>query len=103
MVYIPESNFGAKNPKFKGEVCHGKNLSDEPWLHKVNLEWLLDAYQKTPDDKEFFGKTFTIHAGNENLRKQIESGMSAQEISKTWEPELEKFKLIREKYLLYPE
>ena len=103
LVYIPESNFGAKNPKFKGEVCHGKNLSDEPWLHKVNLEWLLDAYQKTPDDKEFFGKTFTIHAGNENLRKQIESGMSAQEISKTWEPELEKFKLIRKKYLLYPE
>ena len=103
LVYIPESNFGAKNPKFKGEVCYGNNLNNEAWLNKVNLEWLIDAYHKTPKDKDFFGKTFTIHAGSENLRKQIESGMTAQEISKTWKPELEKFKLIREKYLLYPE
>ena len=102
LVYIPESNFGAKNPKFKGEVCHGNNLSNQPWLSKVNLEWLIDAYHKTPKDKEFFGKTFTIHAGNERLRKQIESGINAEEISKTWKPELEKFKSIREKYLLYP-
>ena len=103
LVYIPESNFGAKNPKFKGKVCYGNNLNNEAWLNKVNLEWLIDAYHKTPKDKDFFGKTFTIHAGSENLRKQIESGMTAQEISKTWKPELEKFKLIREKYLLYPE
>ncbi len=102
MVYIPESNFGSKNPKFKGEVCHGTDLSNENWLSEVNLEWLIDAYHKTPKDKEFFGKTFTIHAGNENLRKQIESGMSAEEIRLTWKPQLDKFKKTRAKYLLYP-
>ena len=102
LVYIPESNFGSKHPKFKGEVCHGVDLSDEDRLDKVNLEWLIDAFQKTPKDKAFFGKTFTIHAGNENLRKQIESGMNAEEIRLTWEPQLEKFKTIRAKYLIYP-
>ena len=102
LVYIPESNFGSKHPKFKGEVCHGVDLSDEDRLDKVNLEWLIDAFQKTPKDKAFFGETFTIHAGNENLRKQIESGMNAEEIRLTWEPQLEKFKTTRAKYLIYP-
>ncbi len=102
LVYIPESNFGSKHPKFKGEVCHGVDLSNEDRLAKVNLEWLIDAFHKTPKDKEFFGKTFTIHAGNENLRKQIESGMNAEEIRLTWQPQLEKFKTIRAKYLIYP-
>ena len=101
-MYIPESNFGSKHPKFKGEVCHGVDLNDEDRLAEVNLEWLIDAFQKTPKDKEFFGKTFTIHAGNESLRKQIESGMNAEEIRLTWKPQLEKFKTTRAKYLIYP-
>ena len=102
LLYIPESNFGSKHPKFKGEVCQGVDLSEEDRLSEVNLEWLIDAYQKTPKDKEFFGKSFTIHAGNENLRKQIEAGMSADEIRLTWKPSHEKFITTREKYLLYP-
>ncbi len=102
LLYIPESNFGSKHPKFKGEVCQGIDLSEEDRLSEVNLKWLIDAYQKTPNDKEFFGKSFTIHAGNENLRKQIEAGMSADEIRLTWKPSHEKFKATREKYLLYP-
>ncbi len=99
--YTPEANFGAKFPKFKGEKCNGVDLSDAEQQDKVNLTWLIDAYNKTPKDKSFFGETFTIHAGNEKLRKQIESGMTAEEIRNTWKSDLEKFKKIREKYLLY--
>jgi hypothetical protein len=29
------------------------------------------------------------------------SGMTEDEIRKTWEPELEKFRVMRKKYLLY--
>ncbi len=99
--YIPESNFGAKYPKFKGEKCNGVDLSKVERQNKVNLTWLLDAYHKTPKDKLFFGETFTIHAGNEKLKKQMESGMTAEEIRNSWKTDLEKFKKIREKYLLY--
>ena len=99
--YIPEANFGAKYPKFKGEKCNGVDLSHVERQHKVNLTWLIDAYHKTPKDKSFFGETFTVHAGNEKLRNQMESGMTAEEIRNSWKTDLEKFKKIREKYLLY--
>ncbi len=102
LVYIPEANFGSKHPKFKGEVCHGVDLEEVDHLNSVNISWLLDAYKKTPKETEFFGKTFTIHAGNEKLRQQIEAGMSSEEIHQSWQDGIEKFKTLREKYLLYP-
>jgi uncharacterized protein YbbC (DUF1343 family) len=99
--YTPQPNFGSKNPKFKGELCYGVDLSNTPKLSKVDVSAIVDAYHKTPKDKNFFGKTFTIHAGNLDLQKQIESGMSAKEIRATWQDKVEKFKKVRAKYLLY--
>ena len=100
--YTPEENFGSKYPKFKGEKCYGVDLTKAENQNKVNLEWLLDAYQKTPKEKDFFGKTFTAHAGNEKLRKKIENGLASEEIRKSWANDIETFKQIREKYLIYP-
>ena len=68
----------------------------------MNLEWLIDAYHKTPKDKDFFGPTFTAHAGNEKLQKQIEDGMNAEQIRATWQDDIMVFQKIRVKYLLYP-
>ena len=62
---------------------------------------MLDANKKTPKTQKFFGETFTIHAGNTKLQKQIEQGLSEKEIRETWEKDLEDFKKIREKYLIY--
>ncbi len=99
--YTPQSNFGSKTPKFKDELCYGVDLSKTEKLSIVNLEWIIDAFNKTPKDKEFFGKTFTVHAGNLKLQKQIEAGMTASEIRATWQNDIEKFKRIRSKYLIY--
>ena len=99
--YTPQPNFGSKNPKFKGELCYGVDLSNTPKLSKVDISGLVDAYHKTPKDKKFFGKTFTIHAGNLKLQQQIESGMTAKEIRDTWQKDVEKFKKVRKKYLMY--
>lgn len=99
--YTPKPNFGAKYPKQKGKLCYGVDLSDEKKLSAINLEWLIDAYNKTPKTEKFFGKTFTIHAGNTKLQKQIEQGLSAEEIRKTWKEGLEAFQKIRSKYLIY--
>ena len=101
-TYTPEANFGSKFPKFKGEKCNGVDLTQVEDQARVNLKWLIDAYKKTPKEIDFFGPTFTIHAGNEKLREQIEKGMSADEISSSWQSDLKAFKLIREKYLMYP-
>ena len=40
-------------------------------------------------------------AGNGDLRRQIEAGMSDEEIRATWEPALSEYKQIRSRYLIY--
>ncbi|WP_243739415.1 exo-beta-N-acetylmuramidase NamZ family protein [Flavicella sediminum] len=98
-TYTPIANFGSKYPKHQNKLCYGVNLEKENHLSKVSIQWLKDAYEKTP--KDFFGKTFTIHAGNEKLQKQLEANISAQEIENSWQDDITEFKKIRKKYLLY--
>jgi len=99
--YTPKPNFGSKYPKHKGKIVNGVDLRTQEKLSKVDLKWLIDAYNKTPKTEKFFGPTFTVHAGNTKLQKQIEQGLSAKEISKTWQKDLEIFKEVRSKYLIY--
>jgi len=99
--YTPVANEGAKYPKHKGKLCYGYNLKDTPHLSKIDLSFLINAYQQTPKTEKFFGNTFTIHAGNKKLQQQIEQGLSEKEIRKTWEKGIADFKKIRNKYLIY--
>ena len=107
--FNPRSIKGAaSNPKFKGKKCKGIDLSVESdstlrtWS-KIDLSWLINTYNELEnDDPDFFQKDFfDLLAGSDQLRKQIESGMTPEQIEATWKDDLEKFKLIREKYLLY--
>ena len=100
--YTPKPNFGSKTPKEKGKLCYGKDLSNLPRMKEVSLQWLIDAYKNTTNENKFFiTKGFTKHAGTEKLQKQLETGLSEKEIKATWQSDLENFKKIREKYLLY--
>ncbi|QNM86616.1 DUF1343 domain-containing protein [Polaribacter pectinis] len=99
--YSPQANEGAKYPKHKGKLCYGVDLSKTPHLSKIDLSFLMDAYKQTPKTEKFFGETFTIHAGTKKLQKQLEQGLSAEEIRASWVNGLEKFKIVREKYLIY--
>ncbi|MFH6768175.1 DUF1343 domain-containing protein [Gaetbulibacter aquiaggeris] len=99
--YIPKPNEGDKHPRFENKICYGVDLRKEPKLHKFTLKYIIDAYNKTPKSEIFFGTTFTVHAGNEILQKQIESGLTEEEIRATWQEDLENFKKIRVKYLIY--
>lgn len=100
-TYTPKANFGAKYPKHKEKLCFGVDLSTTKHLSKIDLSFLIDAYNRTPKTEKFFGKTFTIHAGNTKLQKQLEQGLSEKEIRATWVDGLVKFKKIREQYLIY--
>jgi len=99
--YIPKPNEGDKHPRFENKICYGVDLRNEATLHKFTLKYIIDAYNKTPKSETFFGPTFTVHAGNEILQKQIESGLTEEEIRTTWQEDLENFKKIRAKYLIY--
>lgn len=99
--YTPKPNFGAKHPKFENKLCYGVSLKKEKELKSINIKWLIDAYAKTPKNQPFFGATFTKHAGNTLLEKQLKNGISAKEIHDSWQPAIKQFKKIRAKYLMY--
>lgn len=100
--YVPQPNFGSKYPKEEGKTCFGVDLSKHPKKDDMSLQWLLDAYQNCTDKSKFFNTSgFTKHAGTEKLQQQIEAGFSENEIKISWQEDLNKFKTIREKYLIY--
>lgn len=101
-TYTPQSNEGAKDPKFKGQLCYGKDLRQHPHLDKLNLEWVIEVYEANGRKSNFFTSFFTLLAGTEQLQQQIEQGLSASEIRDSWKDGLDGFKQIRAKYLLYP-
>ena len=69
----------------------------------VNLEYVIDAYNKVGMGDKFFTSFFEKLIGDGNVRKMIEAGKSAAEIKATWSDDVEKFKQQRRKYLLYAE
>lgn len=106
--FIPKSNEGAKNPKFKGEACFGEDLRNTERLAQIELKWLIKAYKNHSSKKNFFIIPkkgiyfFDKLAGTHKLRRQIEQGFSSEQIKSTWQKDLKRFKEIRAKYLLYP-
>ena len=99
--FTPKPNFGAKDPVYNGKECYGENLTNISKVDKLELKWLLKAYQNTSDKSKFFNSFFTKLAGTKKLQQQIETGISENEIRKSWEKGLSDFKEMRKKYLIY--
>lgn len=99
--FTPKPNFGAKDPVYNGVECFGEDLTTYPKLKQLELKWLLKAYQNTSDKTKFFNPFFTKLAGTKKLQQQIESGISEDTIRKSWVKDLEAFKKMRMKYLIY--
>lgn len=107
--FIPKSKEGASKPLLEGQDCWGKLLAvnEKEALDKVknglNLEWLIQAYKWYPDKEKFFSGFFEKLAGTSQLREQIDEGLTAEEIHAKWQNDIDAFKKIRKKYLLYPD
>jgi len=99
--FTPMPNEGSKEPPQKGKLCFGEDLSNAPKVKKLELKWLLKAYDETKDKSVFFTSFFTKLAGTETLRRQIESGMDEDDIRESWKDGISDFKKMRKKYLIY--
>ena len=99
--FTPKPNLGAKDPMHHGKECFGEDLSSCKKVNKLELKWLIKAYKNTSDKTNFFNGFFTKLAGTKNLQKQIENGVSENEIRKSWQRDLVYFKKMRSNYLLY--
>lgn len=99
-TYTPSPNEGAKYPKHAHMICYGEDLTDTEKLSNINLSWLIQARQEN-STKNFFNDYFTTLAGTKKLQKQIEQGLSEEEIKASWKDGLDSFKKVRAKYLIY--
>jgi uncharacterized protein YbbC (DUF1343 family) len=106
-VFTPQEIPGvAKNPKYEGQVCYGQSLKSyaDSILTKerrLHLSWLINVYEFFKDRDDFFTPYFSKLAGTENLKNQIVERKSEEEIRKSWEDDLNNFRQIRKKYLIY--
>lgn len=106
--FVPVSTPGASlHPKFEGEKCNGYDVESYAMTAarkegQLHLKWLLRAYKQIGKKEKFFNHYFDTLAGTDQLRKQIEAGKSEQQIRKSWQNDLARFRKIRSRYLLYP-
>jgi uncharacterized protein YbbC (DUF1343 family) len=115
-AFTPTSRDGAKEPKLKNQLSYGWNIhgNSKDVLKKLNnrlhIEFLVDAYKLFPQKDSFFLRPkkgqpvnyfFNKLAGSDVLKQQLIAGKSAADIRASWQPQLNEFKKIRKKYLLY--
>lgn len=104
-TFTPKAREGASNPKLKDKICHGVDLTTVAHCYdsltpKIHIEWISEAYKQL-NDKSFFTTYFNTLAGTKKLRQQIESQQTEAEIRDSWQEDIDNFKLIRSKYLIY--
>jgi uncharacterized protein YbbC (DUF1343 family) len=59
------------------------------------------AWKQPPYEYEYDRMPIDCLAGSSALREQIDAGLAAREIARSWQPEVDAFMKIREKFLLY--
>lgn len=107
--FTPMSVPGATNPPLKDKKCFGELIASDASSayriadNKLQLKWLIKAYQNFPEKDKFFNSFFVKLAGTSKLQDQIKQGMSEEAIRASWKADLDHFKSIRAKYLLYEE
>jgi len=70
---------------------------------RINIYWIATAYFELGGKDDFFTSFFDKLAGTDELRKQIIAGKTEDEIRASWQEDINEFKKIRRKYLLYPD
>ena len=105
-TFVPENIPGvALNPLNEGKVCYGIDLRILKQVPEFTLKYFLEFYHHFKNEKDFLIREnwLNLLAGTDDLIKQIREGKNETEIVRSWQPQLEKYKEMRKKYLLYPD
>ena len=104
--FTPVPKPGAMNPLNNGKLCYGYDLSEIDTENLgFTLKWVIEFYNKTEDKAKFFTSTsfFDKLSGTDRIRKMIVEGRPEAEILKSFDEELEAYKVKRKSYLIYPD
>ena len=96
-----------KNPLHKGMICYGHNLSSQEAPKGFSLAYIIKYYKEYKEqgkETEFFTRAswFDLLLGTSKTREQIIAGIDEESIRNDWQEDLNHYKKIRQKYLLYP-
>ncbi len=99
---IPEA---AIHPLNEGKTCYGSDLRELTDPPKFTLKYFLDFYHQYENEAEFLTREqfLNLLAGTDKLIHQIRNGMTEDEIASGWTNDLNHYRSIRKKYLLYPD
>ena len=92
-----------KNPMHKDQTCYGLDLRHVDDVEGFDLRYILDFYEKSGEKNAFFDRPrfFDLLMGTDAVRKAIVEGKEEEEIREMWQKELEDYKQMRQKYLIY--
>lgn len=102
VTFTPQN---AADGKFSGEAVRGVRLvttdrtTYDPTIAAVAM--LVEIQRLHPDRLTFRVAHFDRLVGTDRVRQQIIAGLGAEEITAGWPQQLEQFRRMREKYLLY--
>ena len=106
IVYTPQIKIGEdSNPRHKGKLCYGTDYTSVSLpKRQIALGPLLDYYRKADSlGLQLINQRqlFDLLAGTKELRQQLSSGLSEEEIRASWQAGLKDFQAKRTRYLLY--
>lgn len=103
--FTPQPNAGSATPPHSGKLCHGVDLreldNEAIWSEGLDLSYVIDAYNDLQMGEKFFTQMFEKLIGVDYVRRMIIEGRSAADIEAMWAEDVEVFKQLRKKYLLY--
>jgi uncharacterized protein YbbC (DUF1343 family) len=106
--FTPQNIIGkAVNPPFVNQLCNGFLLTDFANDYIITykhlyIEWIVMLYKECPNKATFFNSFIDKLIGTESFKTQIKEGKTAAEIRTYWQIGLQKFKIQRLPYMLYP-
>lgn len=101
--FIPQKLYGAKiAPLQEGKTCYGLDLRDSQ-VEGFSLQYLIYFRNHFPQNQTFITRPdfFNKLAGTSQLLEQLQNGKTEAEIRSSWSRDLDAFKTLRAKYLLY--
>lgn len=91
------------NPLHKDKLCYGIDLRKDTDTEGFSLKYVIEFYQKSGEGSAFFSRSrwMDLLMGTDKVRKAIIAGKPEYEIRAEWTEELNTYKKMRAKYLLY--
>ncbi|MFI3248720.1 MAG: DUF1343 domain-containing protein [Rikenellaceae bacterium] len=92
-----------KNPLQNGVKCYGLNLREVTPPKGLSLSYFIDYMKLSGKSAGFISSVslFDRLVGDSNVRKMLIDGKSEEEIKATWADDLNEYRNMRKKYIIY--